>query len=112
MNTIFPLKIPSHLRPILVVFRKTKGFTQRDVSEILGVSQQTYARLEANPSTASFEHLFKVFTILGVEIVLSAGLNTTGITSSVTIEKITTLLQDGKNGRIETCSQSTFNHLI
>ncbi|WP_431074793.1 helix-turn-helix domain-containing protein [Enterobacter ludwigii] len=87
MNTIFPVKIPSHLRPILVGFRKTKGFTQRDVSEKLGVSQQTYARLEANPSTASFERLFKVFTILGVEIVLSADHNTTDITSSVTIEK-------------------------
>lgn len=87
MKTIFPVKIPSHLRPILVGFRKTKGFTQRDVSEKLGVSQQTYARLEANPSSASFERLFKVFTILGVEIILSAGHNTTDITSSVTIEK-------------------------
>ncbi|EFC6552599.1 MULTISPECIES: helix-turn-helix domain-containing protein [Enterobacteriaceae] len=89
MNTIFPVKIPSHLRPILVGFRKTKGFTQREVSEKLGVSQQTYARLEANPSSASFERLFKVFTILGIEILLSAGLNRTGITSSVTIEKDT-----------------------
>lgn len=87
MNTIFPVKIPSHLRPILVGFRKTKGFTQRDVSAKLGVSQQTYARLEANPSSASFERLFKVLTILGVEMLLSSDLNTTGITPSVTIKK-------------------------
>ncbi len=32
MNTIYPVKIPSHLRPILIGFRKVKGFTQREVS--------------------------------------------------------------------------------
>lgn len=86
MNTIFPVKIPSHFRPILVGFRKAMGLTQRDVSERLGVSQQTYARLEANPTSASIERLFKVFTILGVELLLSACLNTTGVTSSVMTE--------------------------
>ena len=33
--------------------------TQRDVSERLGVTQQTYARLEANPASVGFERLFK-----------------------------------------------------
>ena len=47
--------------------------TQRDVSERLGVTQQTYARLEANPASASIERLYKVFTVLGIEMVLSAG---------------------------------------
>lgn len=39
---------------------------------MLGVTQQTYARLEANPSKASFERLYKVLNILGVEISLSS----------------------------------------
>lgn len=44
----------------------------KDVSERLGITQQTYARLEANPASAGFERLFRVFSVLGVEIVLSS----------------------------------------
>lgn len=73
MNTVYPLKTLSQLRPLLVGFRKEKGMTQKDVSEKLGVTQQTYARLEANPASASIERLYKVFTVLGIEMVLSAG---------------------------------------
>lgn len=72
MNTAYPLKTLNQLRPLLVGFRKANGMTQKDVSEKLGVTQQTYARLEANPTSASIERLFKVFTVLGVEMVLSA----------------------------------------
>ncbi|MEM8180554.1 helix-turn-helix transcriptional regulator [Morganella morganii subsp. sibonii] len=73
MNTAYPLKTLNQLRPLLVGFRKANGMTQKDVSEKLGVTQQTYARLEANPASASIERLFKVFTVLGVEMVLSVG---------------------------------------
>lgn len=52
--------------------RKANGLTQKDVSERLGITQQTYARLEANPASAGFERLFRVFSVLGVEIVLSS----------------------------------------
>ncbi|MEO3992196.1 helix-turn-helix domain-containing protein [Pseudocitrobacter cyperus] len=73
MNTVYPLKTLNQLRPLLVGFRKANGLTQKEVSERLGVTQQTYARLEANPGSASIERLFKVFTVLGVEMVLSSG---------------------------------------
>ena len=55
MDTIFPVRLLSQLRPLLIGFRKSKGLTQRELSAMLGVTQQTYARLEANPSKASFE---------------------------------------------------------
>lgn len=71
MNTAYPLKTIHQLRPLLVGFRKAKGLTQKEVSQRLGVTQQTYARLEANPSSASIERLFKVLTLLGVELTLS-----------------------------------------
>lgn len=71
MNTCYPLKTLSQLRPLLVGFRKNQGLTQKDVSARLGVTQQTYARLEANPETASIERLFRVFNVLGIEITLS-----------------------------------------
>lgn len=77
MDTIFPVRLLSQLRPLLIGFRKSKGLTQRELSAMLGVTQQTYARLEANPSKASFERLYKVLNILGVEISLgSAPLST------------------------------------
>jgi len=77
MNTAFSVKTLKQLRPLLLGFRKAKGLTQKEVAERLGVTQQTYARLEVNPARASIERLFRVFTVLGVEIVLSS------ITSSV-----------------------------
>lgn len=72
MNNQFPIKTLNQLRPVLVGFRKMKGFTQQEVSARLGVTQQTYARLEANPASASIDRLFRVFSILGVEITLSS----------------------------------------
>lgn len=72
MDTIFPVRLLSQLRPLLIGFRKSKGLTQRELSAMLGVTQQTYARLESNPSKASFERLYKVLNILKVEISLSS----------------------------------------
>ncbi|EMZ7276645.1 helix-turn-helix transcriptional regulator [Klebsiella pneumoniae] len=68
MNTAYPIKHLDHLRPILIGFRKVNGLTQKAISERLGVSQQAYARFESNPSSASFERLFRVFTVLGIEL--------------------------------------------
>lgn len=68
MKNVYTVKTLNQLRPLLLGFRKANGLTQKDVSERLGVTQQTYARLEANPASASIERLFKVFTVLGVEI--------------------------------------------
>ncbi|HAK4778477.1 TPA: helix-turn-helix transcriptional regulator [Salmonella enterica] len=57
---------------MFIGFRKANGLTQKELSERLGVTQQTYARLEANPASASIERLFKVFSVLGVKINLSS----------------------------------------
>ncbi|ECG2255623.1 XRE family transcriptional regulator, partial [Salmonella enterica subsp. enterica serovar Rissen] len=57
MNTQYALKTLNQLRPVLIGFRKANGLTQKDVSERLGITQQTYARLEANPASAGFERL-------------------------------------------------------
>jgi len=73
MKNVYPVKTLTQLRPLLLGFRKANGLTQKEVSERLGVTQQTYARLEANPASASLERLFKVFTVLGVEINLTSG---------------------------------------
>ncbi|MDN8558656.1 helix-turn-helix transcriptional regulator [Citrobacter werkmanii] len=72
VNNDYPLNTLNQLRPLLIGFRKANGLTQKELSDRLGVAQQTYARLEANPATASIERLFKVFSVLGVKISFSS----------------------------------------
>ena len=67
----YSLKTSSQLRPILVGFRKAAGLTQAMVASRLGVTQQTYAQLEADPAVVSVERLFKVLRVLGVELALT-----------------------------------------
>jgi HTH-type transcriptional regulator / antitoxin HipB len=67
----YSVKTLSQLRPILQGFRKSAGMTQAMIAAQLGVTQQTYAQLEANPAAASMERLFKVLRVLGVEMALT-----------------------------------------
>ncbi|WP_250517220.1 helix-turn-helix transcriptional regulator [Caballeronia sp. INDeC2] len=67
----YSLKTLSQLRPILLGFRKAAGMTQAMVAARLGVTQQTYAQLEANPAAVSVERLFKVLRALDVELALT-----------------------------------------
>lgn len=66
----YPINTLDQLRPILVGFRKSRQLTQAALADKLGVAQQTYAQLEANPSSASMERLFKLLQLLGVQLVL------------------------------------------
>ena len=68
---LYPIKTLSQLRPILQGFRKEAGLTQAALAERLGVSQQNYAKLEANPASVSMERLHAVFSVLNVEMALS-----------------------------------------
>ena len=67
----YHIRTLDQLRPILVGFRKQAGLSQMAVAALLGVSQQSYAKIEANPAVTSVERLFKIIGLLGGEIVLS-----------------------------------------
>jgi HTH-type transcriptional regulator / antitoxin HipB len=67
----YPVKTTSQLRPLLKAFRKAAGLTQATMASHLGVTQQTYAQLELNPSAVSVERLFRVLRVLGVELSLA-----------------------------------------
>ncbi len=58
------------LRPILVGFRKQAGLSQTEVASLLGVTQQSYAKIEANPSATSVERLYNILSLLGADIIL------------------------------------------
>ncbi|MGU7768862.1 helix-turn-helix domain-containing protein [Burkholderia sp. MR1-5-21] len=66
----FPIQTLSQLRPILVGFRKSAGLTQARLAARLGITQQSYAKLEADPTAVSVERLFKVLQMLGVDLTL------------------------------------------
>jgi HTH-type transcriptional regulator/antitoxin HipB len=67
----FPIKTLTQLRPILQGFRKAAGLTQAAMASHLGVTQQTYAQLEANPAAVSVERLFRVLRVLQVDLQLT-----------------------------------------
>jgi HTH-type transcriptional regulator/antitoxin HipB len=67
----YPVKTLSQLRPILQGFRKETGLTQAAMAEKLGITQQSYAQLEAKPASASVERLFKILRLLNVDIRLA-----------------------------------------
>jgi HTH-type transcriptional regulator/antitoxin HipB len=67
----YNIRTLEQLRPILVGFRKQAGLTQMAVASLLGVSQQSYAKIEANPAATSVERLFKILGLLGGDIILS-----------------------------------------
>ncbi len=56
---------------ILKGFRKECGLTQAAMAEKLGITQQSYAYFEANPASATFDRLFTVLRLMGVEISLN-----------------------------------------
>lgn len=67
----YPVKTISQLRPFLQGFRKEAGYTQAQIAELLDITQQRYAKLEARPESVSLDQLMKVFQLLGVELVLN-----------------------------------------
>jgi HTH-type transcriptional regulator/antitoxin HipB len=71
----YPIQTLSQLKPILLGFRKAAGLTQAAMASHLGVTQQTYAQLEANPATVSVERLFKVLRVLQVDLKLTQAAN-------------------------------------
>lgn len=66
----YPVRTLRQLRPVLQGFRKAKGLTQAQLANRLGISQQSYAKLEAAPEKASFERLYTILQMLRVEVAL------------------------------------------
>lgn len=67
----YPIRTLQQIRPLLVGFRKRAGMSQAEVAALLGVTQQSYAKIEANPAATSVERLFTILRLLGSEIVLA-----------------------------------------
>ena len=66
----YPIKTLSELPLLLHGLRKSQKLTQADMARQLGISQQSYAKLEANPSVASMARLFRVLQLLNAQFVI------------------------------------------
>ena len=65
----FTIRTPDQISSVLQAFRKSAGWTQADLAERMGVTQQTLSALERNASSMSASRLLKVLSVLGVELV-------------------------------------------
>lgn len=63
----FRIQVLDQLKPILKGYRRYAGITQAELAEKLGITQQSYAELEAHPERVSVERLFIVLAIMGVQ---------------------------------------------
>lgn len=67
----YPIRTLQQIRPLLVGLRKHAGMSQAEVAALLGVTQQSYAKIEANPAATSVERLFTILRLLDGEIVVA-----------------------------------------
>ena len=64
----FPLQTIDQLKPLVQGFRKQAGLTQAAMAEKLGITQQSYAQIEANLASTSVERLYTILRLLNVEL--------------------------------------------
>ncbi|MBV1909905.1 MAG: helix-turn-helix transcriptional regulator [Kangiellaceae bacterium] len=67
----YTINTADQLKPILTGFRKAQGLSQKAMADKLGISQQTYQVLEANPQKVTVDRLLRVLSIMGVKLILS-----------------------------------------
>ena len=72
------VQTPAQLKAMLTALRKSRGLSQADLAEKLGVSQQAVAKLERNPAAASVERLFAVLRAMDARLALLDEAGTSG----------------------------------
>lgn len=68
----YPIRTIEQLRPVLIDLRKSASKSQADVAALLGITQQSYARIEANPAATSGARLLTILRLLGAGMVITS----------------------------------------
>lgn len=66
----YPVKTPQQLAHILRGIRKDRRLTQAAVAEQMGSLQSKVSTFEANPAKNSIDRLFRLLSVLGLELVI------------------------------------------
>lgn len=66
----YPLETSQQLAAVLKALRRSRGLTQAQLGERLGVNQKRVARIEASPGVTSFDQIARVAALMGCRLVL------------------------------------------
>ncbi|WP_353268233.1 helix-turn-helix domain-containing protein [Gemmatimonas sp.] len=64
----YPIGSGDQLRAYLKALRKTRGMTQQDLADRLGVTRPRVWKIEQSPGDVTLANLLAVLTALGVEL--------------------------------------------
>ncbi|MDN4587779.1 transcriptional regulator [Xenophilus aerolatus] len=66
----YPLETGQQLAAVLKALRQSRGLTQAELGERLGVNQKRVARIEATPGVTSFDQIARIAALMGCRLVL------------------------------------------
>ena len=67
---MYPVNTPQQLRTILRSLRQSRGLTQDQLGQRLGVTQKRIARIEAAPEVTSFDQIARMVTAMGYQLLV------------------------------------------
>lgn len=67
---MYPVDTPQQLRIILRSLRQSRGLTQTQLGQMLGVSQKRIARIEAAPEVTAFDQISRMVSAMGYRLVV------------------------------------------
>ena len=67
---MYPVDTPQQLRTILRTLRQSRGLTQTQLGQVLGVSQKRIARIEAAPEVTAFDQISRMVSALGCRLII------------------------------------------
>ena len=70
---MYAVDTPQQLRVILRSLRQSRGLTQQQLGERLGVSQKRIARIEAAPEVTAFDQIARMVSAMGYRLVVETG---------------------------------------
>ena len=69
----YPLDTQAQMRSVLKALRMSKGLSQTQAGQLLGVNQKRIARIEAAPDRTSLAQVAKLVALLGGKLVIDDG---------------------------------------
>lgn len=67
----YPVDTPQELRTILRTLRQSRGLTQTQLGQMLGVSQKRIARIEAAPEVTAFDQIARMVSAMGCSLMIA-----------------------------------------
>lgn len=67
---MYPVATPQQLRTILRSLRQSRGLTQAQLGQLIGVSQKRIARIEAAPEVTAFDQIARMVSAMGGRLVI------------------------------------------